>query len=115
MSCAPHFTSPASRAWIRPLRASLRRRRPRGPASAPASRVNALHGCHKRARARTVERVQAAVLQLGYRPDPAAARLARKRSARLVFAAGRHNNWLAAEPAGAGGGALAGRAARHTA
>jgi LacI family transcriptional regulator len=35
--------------------------------------------------ARTVERVNAVVEQLGYRPDPAAARLARKRSARLAF------------------------------
>lgn len=36
-------------------------------------------------RARTVERVQAVVQRLGYRPDPAAARLARKSVARLVF------------------------------
>ena len=36
-------------------------------------------------RARTVEHVQAVVERLGYRPDPAAARLARKRYARLVF------------------------------
>ncbi|HEY6513050.1 MAG TPA: LacI family DNA-binding transcriptional regulator [Burkholderiaceae bacterium] len=36
-------------------------------------------------RARTVERVQAVVERLGYRPDPAAARLARKSLARLVF------------------------------
>jgi LacI family transcriptional regulator len=36
-------------------------------------------------RPRTVERVQAVVERLGYRPDPAAARLARKTSARLVF------------------------------
>lgn len=43
-----------------------------------------LHG-RAGVRARTVERVNAAVEQLGYRPDPAAARLARKRSARLVF------------------------------
>jgi LacI family transcriptional regulator len=35
--------------------------------------------------ARTVARVQAVVERLGYRPDPAAARLARKRHARLVF------------------------------
>jgi LacI family transcriptional regulator len=35
--------------------------------------------------ARTAERVNAVVEQLGYRPDPAAARLARKRSARLAF------------------------------
>lgn len=34
--------------------------------------------------ARTVERVHAAVEQLGYRPDPAAARLARKSHARLA-------------------------------
>jgi LacI family transcriptional regulator len=33
----------------------------------------------------TVQRVQAVVERLGYRPDPAAARLARKRLARLVF------------------------------
>ena len=36
-------------------------------------------------RARTVDRVQAVVQRLGYRPDPAAARLARKSRARLVF------------------------------
>ena len=36
-------------------------------------------------RARTVAHVQAVVDRLGYRPDPAAARLARKRQARLVF------------------------------
>jgi LacI family transcriptional regulator len=36
-------------------------------------------------RARTVEHVQSVVERLGYRPDPAAARLARKSSARLVF------------------------------
>jgi LacI family transcriptional regulator len=35
--------------------------------------------------ARTVARVQAVVERLGYRPDPAAARLARKRHARLAF------------------------------
>jgi len=35
--------------------------------------------------ARTVAHVNAVVEQLGYRPDPAAARLARKRSARLAF------------------------------
>ena len=43
-----------------------------------------LHG-RAGVRARTVERVQAAVEQLGYRPDPAAARLARKRSVRLAI------------------------------
>ena len=36
-------------------------------------------------RAHTVEHVQAVVERLGYRPDPAAARLARKSRARLVF------------------------------
>lgn len=36
-------------------------------------------------RARTVEHVQAVVERLGYRPDPAAARLARKSQARLMF------------------------------
>jgi LacI family transcriptional regulator len=36
-------------------------------------------------RGRTVERVQAVVARLGYRPDPAAARLARKSQTRLVF------------------------------
>ena len=36
-------------------------------------------------RGHTVERVQAVVARLGYRPDPAAARLARKSQARLVF------------------------------
>lgn len=35
--------------------------------------------------ARTVAHVQAVVEQLGYRPDPSAARLARKRQARLAF------------------------------
>jgi LacI family transcriptional regulator len=34
---------------------------------------------------RTVERVNAVVRRLGYRPDPAAARLARNRSVRLAF------------------------------
>jgi len=43
-----------------------------------------LHG-RAGVRARTTERVQAVVERLGYRPDPAAARLARKRRARLVF------------------------------
>jgi LacI family transcriptional regulator len=36
-------------------------------------------------RARTAEHVQAVVDRLGYRPDPAAARLARKSAARLAF------------------------------
>jgi len=36
-------------------------------------------------RAHTVAHVQAVVERLGYRPDPSAARLARKRQARLVF------------------------------
>lgn len=36
-------------------------------------------------RARTVAHVRAVVQRLGYRPDPAATRLARKRHARLVF------------------------------
>ena len=36
-------------------------------------------------RARTVAHVQAVVQRLGYRPDPAAARLARKRHTRLAF------------------------------
>lgn len=36
-------------------------------------------------RARTVERVQAVVERLGYRPDPAARRLARNTTARLAF------------------------------
>jgi LacI family transcriptional regulator len=36
-------------------------------------------------RAHTVAHVQAVVERLGYRPDPAAARLARKRQARLAF------------------------------
>lgn len=43
-----------------------------------------LHG-RSGVRARTVEHVQAVVQRLGYRPDPAAARLARKTRARLVF------------------------------
>ncbi|HET6828458.1 MAG TPA: LacI family DNA-binding transcriptional regulator, partial [Ramlibacter sp.] len=36
-------------------------------------------------RARSVERVHAAVKQLNYRPDPAAARLARQRLRRIAF------------------------------
>ncbi|MEO8805281.1 MAG: LacI family DNA-binding transcriptional regulator, partial [Burkholderiaceae bacterium] len=43
-----------------------------------------LHG-RAGVRARTAERVNAVVERLGYRPDPAAARLARKSRARLVF------------------------------
>ena len=43
-----------------------------------------LHG-RSGVRARTVAHVQAVVQRLGYRPDPAAARLARKRHTRLVF------------------------------
>jgi len=43
-----------------------------------------LHG-RAGVRARTAEHVQAVVERLGYRPDPAAARLARKTRARLVF------------------------------
>lgn len=43
-----------------------------------------LHG-RAGVRARTAERVHAVVERLGYRPDPAAARLARKSRARLVF------------------------------
>jgi LacI family transcriptional regulator len=43
-----------------------------------------LHG-RAGVRARTVERVRAVVERLGYRPDPVAARLARKSSARVVF------------------------------
>jgi LacI family transcriptional regulator len=43
-----------------------------------------LHG-RAGVRARTVAHVQAVVQRLGYRPDPAAARLARKRHTRLVF------------------------------
>src|SRR5512138_803680 len=43
-----------------------------------------LHG-RAGVRARTVAHVQAVVERLGYRPDPAAARLARKRHTRLVF------------------------------
>jgi LacI family transcriptional regulator len=43
-----------------------------------------LHG-RAGVRARTVEHVQAVVARLGYRPDPAATRLARKSMARLVF------------------------------
>ena len=42
-----------------------------------------LHG-RAGVRERTALRVNAVVEQLGYRPDPAAARLARKRSARLA-------------------------------
>ncbi|HEX6707186.1 MAG TPA: LacI family DNA-binding transcriptional regulator [Albitalea sp.] len=43
-----------------------------------------LHG-RSGVRARTAEHVQAVVERLGYRPDPAAARLARKSRARLAF------------------------------
>jgi LacI family transcriptional regulator len=43
-----------------------------------------LHG-RAGVRERTIERVNAVVQQLGYRPDPAAARLARNRSVRVVF------------------------------
>jgi LacI family transcriptional regulator len=43
-----------------------------------------LHG-RAGVRARTAEHVQAVVARLGYRPDPAAARLARKSRARLIF------------------------------
>jgi len=43
-----------------------------------------LHG-RTGVRARTAAHVQAVVERLGYRPDPAAARLARKRHTRLVF------------------------------
>jgi LacI family transcriptional regulator len=43
-----------------------------------------LHG-RAGVRARTVEHVRAVVERLGYRPDPAAARLARKSRVRLVF------------------------------
>lgn len=43
-----------------------------------------LHG-RSGVRARTVEHVRAVVERLGYRPDPAAARLARKSRARLAF------------------------------
>jgi len=43
-----------------------------------------LHG-RAGVRARTVERVNAVVEQLGYRPDPAAARLARKRNVKLAI------------------------------
>ena len=43
-----------------------------------------LHG-RAGVRERTVERVNAVVQQLGYRPDPAAARLARNRSVHIVF------------------------------
>jgi len=41
--------------------------------------------CRAGVHARTIERVNAVVEQLGYRPDPAAARLARNRSVRLAF------------------------------
>lgn len=43
-----------------------------------------LHG-RAGVRERTVERVNAVVQQLGYRPDPAAARLARNRQVRIAF------------------------------
>ena len=71
-----------------------------------------LHG-RAGVRARTVERVNAVVERLGYRPDPAAARLARKRHARLavVLPSGTNSFVDDARPAGAGGGAVAGRTA----
>lgn len=50
----------------------------------PATVDRVLHG-RGGAHARTVERVQAVVERLGYRPDPAATRLARKTQTRLVF------------------------------
>ncbi len=50
----------------------------------PATVDRVLHG-RDGVRARTAERVNDAVLRLGYRPDPAAARLARSRVARLAF------------------------------
>ena len=66
-----------------PIRASLLDvARAAGVSIATVDRV--LHG-RSGVRARTVERVNAAIDQLGYRPDPAAARLARNRSARIVF------------------------------
>lgn len=66
-----------------PSRASLQDvARTAGVSLATVDRV--LHG-RPGVRARTVERVNAAIEQLGYRPDPAAARLARNRSARVVF------------------------------
>lgn len=66
-----------------PIRASLLDvARAAGVSIATVDRV--LHG-RSGVRARTVELVNAAIDQLGYRPDPAAARLARNRSARIVF------------------------------
>lgn len=66
-----------------PARASLHDvARAAGVSLATVDRV--LHG-RAGVRARTVAHVQAVVEQLGYRPDPAAARLARKRRASLVF------------------------------
>src|SRR5262245_48806394 len=53
-----------------------------GVSMATVDRV--LHG-RGGVRARTVAHVKAVVQRLGYRPDPAAARLARKRLTRLVF------------------------------
>ena len=53
-----------------------------GVSQATVDRV--LHG-RGGVRARTVARVQDVVARLGYRPDPAAARLARKRHVKLVF------------------------------
>ena len=66
-----------------PVRTSLHDvARAAGVSLATVDRV--LHG-RGGVRARTVEHVQAVVERLGYRPDPAAARLARKSRARLVF------------------------------
>ena len=50
----------------------------------PATVDRVLHG-RAGVRTRTADRVTAAVHRLGYRPDPAAARLARSRQARLCF------------------------------
>jgi LacI family transcriptional regulator len=66
-----------------PLRASLIDvAREAGVSPATVDRV--LHG-RAGVRARTAERVSEAAHRLGYRPDPAAARLARSRVARLAF------------------------------
>ncbi|HTT12937.1 MAG TPA: LacI family DNA-binding transcriptional regulator [Burkholderiaceae bacterium] len=65
------------------IRASLQDvARAAGVSLATVDRV--LHG-RAGVHARTAERVNEVVRQLGYRPDPAAARLARQRSLKLVF------------------------------
>jgi LacI family transcriptional regulator len=82
MRCAPHSGHYDGRMPASGRPSLLDVARAAGVSPATVDRV--LHG-RGGARARTVERVQAVVERLGYRPDPAATRLARKTHARLVF------------------------------